>query len=135
MNGLRITENFSMRVGSGTGPATSAPVRCAVSTICSADWSSSLWSYALRRMRMRCLAMRLARDLGDHARADGVPAFADGEALSLLDRDRRDQLDIDVHVVARHDHLDARGQDDRTGDVGRPQVELRPIAGVERRVA
>ena len=44
MNGLRITVNFSMRVGSGTGPVTVDPVRCAVSTICAADWSISLWS-------------------------------------------------------------------------------------------
>src|SRR6188472_1591001 len=134
-NGPRMTVYFSIRVGSGTGPATSAPVRCAVSTICSADWSSSLWSYAFRRMRMRCLAMRLAEDLGDDAGADGVAALANREALALLDGDRRDQLDVDVHVVARHDHLDARGQDDRAGHIGRPQVELRPVAGVERRVA
>ena len=31
-----------MRVGSGTGPFTTAPVRFAVSTISSADWSISL---------------------------------------------------------------------------------------------
>ena len=40
----RRTVNFSIRVGSGTGPTTSAPVRCAVSTIWAADWSSSRWS-------------------------------------------------------------------------------------------
>src|SRR4029453_17777380 len=40
MNGERNTVNFSMRVGSGTGPSTSAPVRCAVSTICAADWAT-----------------------------------------------------------------------------------------------
>src|SRR5436190_2029493 len=37
MNGERRTVNFSIRVGSGTGPTTSAPVRWAVSTICAAD--------------------------------------------------------------------------------------------------
>src|SRR6185369_7115750 len=37
MNGERRTVNFSIRVGSGTGPTTSAPVRCAVSTIWAAD--------------------------------------------------------------------------------------------------
>ena len=37
MNGERMTVNFSIRVGSGTGPTTSAPVRWAVSTICAAD--------------------------------------------------------------------------------------------------
>ena len=37
VNGERITVNFSIRVGSGTGPTTCAPVRSAVSTICRAD--------------------------------------------------------------------------------------------------
>jgi hypothetical protein len=32
-----MTQNFSIRVGSGTGPATWAPVRSAVSTIWVAD--------------------------------------------------------------------------------------------------
>jgi len=40
MWGDRITQNFSIPVGSGTGPATAAPVRSAASTICTADWSS-----------------------------------------------------------------------------------------------
>src|SRR5687768_14899384 len=133
-NGPRMTVYFSIRVGSGTGPAIAAPVRCAVSTICSADWSSSLWSYAFSRMRMRCLAMALADHLGDHAGAHRVAALADGEALSLLDGDRRDQLDVDVHVVAGHDHLDAGRELDRPGDIGRAQVELRTVARVERRV-
>src|SRR5436189_692734 len=132
--GPRMTVYFSIRVGNGTGPAMSAPVRCAVSTICSADWSSSLWSYALSRMRMRCLAIVRSAQRRDHAGADGVPALADGEALALLDGDRRDQLDIDVDVVAGHDHLNARRHRDRAGDIGRAQVELRAIAGVERRV-
>src|SRR5215470_15665553 len=39
--GLRSTSKRSMRVGSGTGPLTTAPVRLAVSTISSADWSIS----------------------------------------------------------------------------------------------
>ena len=41
------------RVGSGTGPAIDAPVRSAVSIICFADWSMTLWSYAFRRIRIR----------------------------------------------------------------------------------
>ena len=44
MNGERMTQNFSIRVGSGTGPATLAPVDSAVSTILLADWSRILWS-------------------------------------------------------------------------------------------
>src|SRR5438552_9083055 len=134
-NGPRMTVYFSIRVGNGTGPATSAPVLWALSRTCSADWSSSWWSYALSRMRMRCLAIALAEHLGDHAGAHRVAALANGEVLSLLDGNRRDQLDVDVDVVAGHDHLDPAGERDGAGDVGRPQVELRPIAGIERRVA
>src|SRR6185503_12356088 len=37
MWGERITQNFSMAVGSGMGPATAAPVRSAASTISTAD--------------------------------------------------------------------------------------------------
>jgi hypothetical protein len=35
------------RVGSGTGPEVTAPVRRAVRTISAADWSSVAWSYDL----------------------------------------------------------------------------------------
>ena len=42
MNGDRMTHYFSILVGSGTGPATRAPVFSAVSTICAADWSRIL---------------------------------------------------------------------------------------------
>ena len=44
--------NLLIRVGSGIGPATFAPVRLAVSTISPALWSRSLESYALSRMRI-----------------------------------------------------------------------------------
>ena len=41
MCGERSRSKRSMRVGRGTGPLTTAPVRLAVSTISSADWSIS----------------------------------------------------------------------------------------------
>jgi hypothetical protein len=50
MWGERSTQYLLIFVGSGIGPATFAPVRLAVSTISPADWSRSLWSYALRRI-------------------------------------------------------------------------------------
>src|SRR6059036_4253566 len=118
MKGLRMTVNFSMRVGSGTGPVTVDPVRCAVSTICAADWSMSLWSYALSRIRMRCFAIDLTQDLRDHTRTDGVTTFTDGEAQPLFDHDRSDELDREGDVVAGHDHLGARRELGGTGHVG-----------------
>src|SRR4051794_3018550 len=77
----------------------------------------------------------LAQDLCDRAGTDGVAALADGEALAGLERDRGDQLDVHVDVVAGHDHLGAAGQADGPGDVRGAQVELRPVAVVERRMA
>src|SRR5207244_8651935 len=87
MCGERSTQYLLILVGSGIGPATLAPVRFAVSTISPADWSRSLWSYALRRMRMRGVVVivlgSLLRDLDDDAGADGAAALADREAEAL----------------------------------------------------
>src|SRR4051794_19622949 len=55
MCGLRNTVYRSMRVGSGIGPFTTAPVRLAVSTISWAVRSSTSWSNASIRMRIRSL--------------------------------------------------------------------------------
>src|SRR5262249_43575491 len=128
-------------VGSGIGPAILAPVRLAVSTISPADWSSSLWSYALSRMRMRGVVMaslvcwvRSVDDLGDDPVADGLAALADREAQPVLARDRRHQLHVHLDVVARHHHLHPGGQRHRSRHVRRPEVELRPVSVEERRV-
>src|SRR5512142_2038791 len=85
--------------------------------------------------RASTLAISLLDDLGDRAGADGPAALADREALADLERDRGDELDGHVDVVAGHDHLGALGQPDRAGHVGRAQVELRPVAVVEGGVA
>src|SRR5215470_9297663 len=90
--GDRLTVNFSIRVGSGIGPRTCAPVRFAVLTISLVDWSSTRWSNAFRRMRIFWLSMvdvrllsrcsvagMLLDDGGDDAGADGAAAFADRE--------------------------------------------------------
>src|SRR5690606_9825869 len=50
--GERLTVNLSIRVGSGIGPRTCAPVRLAVLTISRVEVSSTRWSNALRRMRI-----------------------------------------------------------------------------------
>src|SRR5262245_51461954 len=136
LNGLRITVYTFFSVGSGTGPVTVAPVRCAVSTIDSADRSSWEWSYPLRRMRIFCCGNgALLDDLGDDAGADRAAALANREAEALVHRDRLTEVDLHVRVVAGHDHLLALGELDGAGHVRRPEVELRPVAVEERRVA
>src|SRR5580704_13823305 len=52
-----MTQYTFFSVGSGTGPATRAPVRVTVSTILRAELSMTSWSYALSRMRIFCPAM------------------------------------------------------------------------------
>src|SRR5689334_14801574 len=74
-------------------------------------------------------------DRGDDAGADGAATLADREAEAGLAGDRADQLDVEVDVVARHHHLGARRQRRHAGHVRRAEVELRPVAVEERRVA
>src|SRR5450830_359729 len=71
-------------------------------------------------------------DLDDLARADGAATLTDGEAEALLHRDRLNQLDRDLGVVAGHDHLGALRQRDDAGDVGGAEVELGTVVPVER---
>src|SRR3954464_8572513 len=83
--GERSTVNFSILVGSGIGPRTRAPVRLAVLTISLVDWSSTRWTYALRRILIFWLSpcifpapparAFLFQDFGDDAGADGSAAF------------------------------------------------------------
>src|SRR3954447_26974428 len=77
----------------------------------------------------------LLDDFGDDARADGAAALTDGEAQAGVHGDGLDQLDLHLHVVARHDHLGALGELRDAGHVGGAEVELRTVAREERRVA
>src|SRR6185369_9322161 len=117
--GERLTVNFSMRVGSGMGPRTCAPVRFAVFTISRVDESRIRWSNALRRMRMfwpfiavvslgewrvansewlypfttrHSLFASLLDDGCDDAGADGATAFPNRKTQLFLHRDRHDQV-------------------------------------------
>ena len=80
------------------------------------------------------LLHRLLHDLDDGSGADGAAALADREAQSLLHRDRRDQVDLQVHVVPRHHHLHTLRQLRRPRHVRRPEEKLRPIPVEKRRV-
>src|SRR3954464_8746720 len=79
-------------------------------------------------------AIFLLVDLCHDAGADGTTAFTDRETQAFVHGDREAQRDIDLHVVARHHHLDAFRQLDRTGHVRGTEVELRAIVAEERRV-
>src|SRR5204862_4075275 len=77
----------------------------------------------------------LLDDFRDNTGTNSSAALADSEAEALVHRDRLSELDLHVRVVARHDHLLALRELDRSGHVRRPEVELRPVAVEERRVA
>src|SRR3989344_1348099 len=51
------------------------------------------------------VARKLRGNFRDDAGAHRLTAFADGEALLLFERDRRDELHLEGDRVARHDHL------------------------------
>src|SRR2546428_600114 len=139
MCGLRSTVHSCRLVGSGMGPETCAPVFSAVRTMSAAAWSISAWSNALRRMRIfpaiRCLDSSLLLDFGGDPGAHRAAALADREAEPFLHRDRRDQLDRHLGVVARHPPPPSRRQLDRPRYVRRAEVELRPVPLEERRMA
>src|SRR5262249_31152738 len=50
-------------------------------------------------------AYRLLNHVTNSARAHGAAAFTNREAQPFLHRDRRDQLNLHLHVVAGHHHL------------------------------
>jgi len=76
----------------------------------------------------------LGRDLGYDSRSDRPTAFANCEPKPLFQGHGRDQLDLHLRVIAGHDHLDAFGQVDLTGDIHGSDEELRLVSGEERRV-
>src|SRR6266404_9394086 len=77
---------------------------------------------------------QLLDDLRDRAGADGVAAFADGEAQTLLQRYRRDQRHFAAYVVAGHHHFHALRELHVAGHVRGAEVKLRPVSREKRRV-
>src|SRR5258705_7083083 len=78
----------------------------------------------------RRLLQNLRYDTGTHS----TTALTNGEAELLFHRDRGDQLDRHLRVVARHHHLHTTRQLHISRDVGGAEVELRPVAFEERGV-
>src|SRR5271168_5012897 len=77
---------------------------------------------------------RLAKDFADRARADGTTAFTNREAQTFVHGHRRNQLNYQLYVVARHHHLAALGQLGHTRHVRGAEVELGPVSLEERSV-
>ena len=84
------------------------------------------------RFKRNNVPYRLLDDACDDAGADGAAAFANSEAQLFFHRDRRDQLDFNGDVVARHDHFRAFRQRHDASHVRRAEVELRTVAFEER---
>ena len=76
----------------------------------------------------------LVEDFGDLTRTYGAATFTDSEAETLVACYGSDQIDFDFYVVAGHNHFNACGQSDFTGNVERTDVELRTIVVLERSV-
>ena len=77
---------------------------------------------------------KLLDDFGNGAGADGVAAFANGEAQALFERYRCDQRNFAAHVVAGHHHLDACGQLHVARNVRGAEIKLWTVAGEKRSV-
>src|SRR5690554_4786837 len=73
-------------------------------------------------------------DLGNHAGTNGTTTFANREAQAVFHGDRSDQRNVQLDVIARHDHFHAFRQFAGTGHISGPEVELRTIAFEERSV-
>src|SRR6476469_298133 len=77
----------------------------------------------------------LLDDLGYDAGTNGAAAFSDGEPKSFVHRDRCNQLDRHLNVVARHHHLHTFRKLYASRHVRSPEVELRSVALEERSVS
>ena len=78
--------------------------------------------------------LELLVDGDDNTGTNGTAAFTDSEAQADLDRDRGDQLDVHVDVIAGHAHLNTLGEADDAGHVGGTEVELGTVVVEERGV-
>src|SRR3989344_8043231 len=90
---------------------------------------------ALRRVFSTHYVLSLSNYLGDHSCAHGLATFANSKTHLLFHGDRGDELDLKGHGVARHHHFHAFLERYLAGDVGSSHIELRLVAGEERRVA
>lgn len=70
----------------------------------------------------------LLGDFGNNAGADGLAAFADSEAQTLLHGNWGLQLYVKCHGIAGHDHFFVGWQLYFAGNIGGSEVKLRLVA-------
>src|SRR2546421_11251813 len=95
------------------------------------------WHYStspISNLKSEIRKQKLFDYIRDRTGAHRAAAFTDREAQPLLHRNRRDQLNLHLHIVAGHHHLYSLRQVRDTGNVSCPKVKLRPVTGKERRV-
>ncbi len=90
--------------------------------------------HKVSHFKMRYLHTMLFLDADADASPNSPSPLTDGKLHPFFHRNRLDQLHRHLDVVSRHHHLHSLGQLDGSRDVGRANVELRPIAVEERRV-
>ena len=78
--------------------------------------------------------VELIYDCDNLSGAHGTATLADSELQTLVHSDGGDELDSDLDVVARHNHLDTFREHDLTGHIQRTDEELGTIVVVERGV-
>src|SRR6202795_237466 len=79
-------------------------------------------------------APKLLNNLRDRAGSDGVPAFANREPQTFLERYRRNQRHFAAYVVARHHHLHSRRQVHIPRYVGSAEIKLWTVPREKRRM-
>ena len=70
----------------------------------------------------------LLNNFGNNSGADGSSAFSNSELESFIHSHRCNQFDLDIDVIAGHDHFSAFRQLNNAGNVGRAKIELGSIA-------
>src|SRR5688572_23574684 len=106
-------------------------VRCPISVI---GYRLSGIGYRLSVIGYRVSGSLLLENFRYDAGANRAATLSDSEAKSFVHRDRRDELDRHLNVVAWHHHLHPLWQLYTSSHVGRTEVELGAVALEERRV-
>ena len=80
------------------------------------------------------MAEKLLDDANHLTGANGTATFADSELQTGVHSNGSDELHGDLHVIARHHHLDTVREEDLTGNIQGADEELGTIVIVERGV-